>query len=53
MAVKVKRGFISEAKVYESRNAAERTERRWRVRLNPDYDEAVVVRSRLVRNSAR
>jgi len=43
VAVKVERGFISKAKVYESFDAAQRTVRRWRSCLNPDYDEAEVL----------
>ncbi|HEU0037698.1 MAG TPA: hypothetical protein VFR76_00330, partial [Verrucomicrobiae bacterium] len=53
VAVKVERGFVSEAKVFESLNAATRTERKWRARLNPDYDEAAVVSSRLTRDRAK
>src|SRR6266498_782371 len=49
VAVKVERGFISDAKVFESLSAAMRTERKWRARLNPDYDEAAVVSRRLTR----
>lgn len=48
VAVKVERGFISEAKVFESEQAAGQTERKWRARLNPDYDEAAVLMSRLI-----
>ena len=43
VAIKVERGFISEAKIFESIGAARRTERAWRANLNPDYDEAAVV----------
>jgi transposase len=45
VAVKVERGFISQAKVYESFDAAQRTVRKWRSRLNPDYDEADVLKA--------
>lgn len=48
VAVKVERGFISEAKVFESEQAARQAERKWRARLNPDYDEAAVLKSRLI-----
>jgi hypothetical protein len=47
VAVKVERGFICEARVYKSFSAAKWTEQRWRSRLNPDYDEAAVLESRL------
>ncbi len=47
VAVKVERGYISEARVFESLNAAEQTARKWRSLLNPDYDEAGVVKGRL------
>ena len=49
VAVKVERGYICEAKIYESFDAAKRTEQRWRSRLNPDYDEAVVLKGRIVK----
>jgi hypothetical protein len=49
IAVKVQRGYISEAKVYRTCGAARRAERRWRTRINPDYDEVGVVQSRLNR----
>ena len=48
VAVKVKRGFVCEAKVFESAAAAKQTERRWRASLNPDYDEAAVIKSRFI-----
>ena len=48
VAVKVERGFICAAKVFESEQAAQQTEQKWRARLNPDYDEAAVVKSCLV-----
>lgn len=48
VAVKVERGFIREAVVFESLDKAKRTERKWRARLNPDYDEAAVVKSRFL-----
>jgi hypothetical protein len=45
VAVKVERGFISVAKVFESEKAASQTVSSWRKRLNLDYDEAEVVRA--------
>lgn len=45
VAVKVERGFICKAKVFESANLAKRAERRWRSRLNPDYDETAVLKA--------
>lgn len=48
VAVKVERGFIAEAQVFESEQAAEQTGRKWRARLNPDYDEAAVLKRRLI-----
>ena len=47
VAVKVERGYVSEARLFESLDAAQRTEKRWRARLNPDYDEAAIVKGRL------
>jgi hypothetical protein len=43
VAVKVQRGFICKAKVYESFGSARTIVRRWQSRLNPDYDEAAVI----------
>ena len=43
VAVKVVRGFVEQARIFETFDAAKRTERKWRVNLNPDYDEAAVV----------
>jgi len=48
VAVKVWRGYISDARVYESFSSAKQTERRWRSRINPDYDETAVLKSKLV-----
>ena len=48
VAVKVERGFISEARVFESLAAANRIEQHWRASLNPDYDEAAVVKSQFI-----
>ena len=47
VAVKVERGFICAAKVFESLEKAEQVERKWRARFNPDYDEVAVVKTRL------
>ncbi len=43
VAVKIERGFVSEARLFESLRKAEQTERRWRKALNLDYDETGVV----------
>jgi len=45
VAVKVERGFICKAKVFSSLNSAQKAERRWRSRLNPDYDETAVLKA--------
>lgn len=47
VAVKVERGFVGEARIFESIDAARRVERRWRAKCNPDYDETAVVEGRL------
>lgn len=47
VAVKVERGFICDAKAYESFKSAKRMEQRWRSRINPDYDETAVIESQL------
>ena len=52
VAVKVERGFVKEAKIFESIDAARRTERKWRANLNPDYDEAAVVEGQFVPHTA-
>ena len=39
VAVRVQRGFITEIKAYRGQKAARQTERRWRKKMNPDYDE--------------
>lgn len=48
VAVRVQRGFVTDVRAYRDQAAARRTERKWRQRMNPDYDEtglsAVVVR---------
>lgn len=50
VAVRIQRGFVTEIKAYDEKTAARRTERSWRRRMNPDYDEtsfsAVVVNVR-------
>jgi hypothetical protein len=43
VAIRVERGFICKAKIYESLAPARRAVRRWKSRLNPDYDEASVI----------
>ena len=53
VAVKVERGYICDARVYESFKSAKRTERRWQSRTNPDYDETAVIESRLISSCAR
>ena len=45
VAVKVERGFIYKAKVFDSFDSAKRTERRWRSHFNPDYDETAVLKA--------
>lgn len=47
VAVKVERGYVSEARLCETQSSAERVEKNWRRRLNPDYDEAGVVKCQL------
>lgn len=53
VAVRVERGYVSEAKVFESVNAAKQTERRWRNRFNPDYDETAVISGSFVPSRKR
>lgn len=48
VAVRVERGYVSEARVFESESAAKQAERRWRNRFNPDYDETAVISSSFV-----
>jgi hypothetical protein len=48
VAVKVERGYITKANIYDSSNAAKQIVQRWQACLNPDYDEAAVVESRFV-----
>lgn len=48
VAVKVERGFISDARAYESFDSAKRAERRWQSSSNPDYDETAVIKSNFV-----
>lgn len=43
VAVKVERGFPTEAIGFHRRSAAEKQERQWRKILNPDYDETEVL----------
>jgi len=42
VAVKVERGLPVEARGYRSRASAKRQERRWRKRMNLDYDDTGV-----------
>jgi hypothetical protein len=42
VAVRIERGFVAEVRAYGTRTAARRTERRWRRRINPDYDETAL-----------
>jgi hypothetical protein len=55
VAVRVQRGFVSDIRAYCDPVAARRTERSWRRRMNPDYDDtglsSVVVSPR--RSTAR
>jgi hypothetical protein len=39
VAVRIQRGFVTDVRAYRDRAAARRTERSWRQRMNPDYDE--------------
>ncbi len=43
VAVKVERGFPTEAVGFSRRSSAEKLERRWRKNLNFDYDETEVL----------
>ena len=43
VAVRVERGFPAEARGFSRRSDAERQERVWRRRMNPDYDETGVL----------
>src|SRR5512143_495284 len=42
VAVRVRRGFITDIRAYDDPAPARRTERRWRSRMNSDYDEGAV-----------
>jgi hypothetical protein len=42
IAVKVWRGIPDKIKVFSTETAARRTERAWRAKSNPDYDESAV-----------
>jgi hypothetical protein len=50
VAVKVKRGYVCAARIFQSLRTAEQTKKRWLRRLNPDYDEAAVIKSRFLPN---
>jgi hypothetical protein len=47
VAVKVERGYISQASLFGCRGKAQKLVRRWQARLNPDYDEVAVVKGRV------
>jgi hypothetical protein len=47
VAVKVERGYLSRASLFDTRSQAQTTVRRWHKRLNPDYDEAAVIQGRI------
>lgn len=47
IAVRVERGYITEAKAFESQSRARRIEAKWRAVANPDYDESAVLKTRL------
>jgi hypothetical protein len=53
VAVRVERGFITQAEVYESKIAAKRKERVWRKKFNPDYDETAVIGASLIPHRTR
>jgi hypothetical protein len=42
VAVRVQRGFITDVRAYRDPASARRTERGWRRRMNPDYDETTL-----------
>ncbi len=43
----VERGFIEKVRLFQTRELADRLCRRWKKKVNPDYDEVAIVRSRL------
>jgi len=43
IAVKVWRGFPDEVRGFKRKTDAEEQERRWREKMNPDYDETGVL----------
>ena len=47
VAVRVERGFVSEARVFKTYSSAQRAEQRWRTSQNADYDESAVLQSEL------
>lgn len=47
LAIQVQRGFIAQASVFRTRNAALTCERKWRSIANPDYDESAVLRKHI------
>ena len=48
IAVRVERGFVTEALPFLTKRAAERRESRWRAVANPDYDETAVFARRIM-----
>jgi hypothetical protein len=42
VAVRIQRGFVADVRAYRDPAAARRTERSWRQRMNPDYDETAL-----------
>jgi hypothetical protein len=42
IAIRSQRGFITDAAVFETENAAALRERRWRKTANVDYDETAI-----------
>jgi hypothetical protein len=51
IAVRCERGFITNAEVFLSRQAAEGCEAQWRSAANPDYDESAVFYRKLPHNT--
>lgn len=50
--VKVIRGFVDDVVLFDSYEAASKTEERWRARSNPDYDEVAVIKARIGKSVA-
>jgi len=53
VAVRVERGYVTEAKFFESVSMAKQTERRWRNCFNPDYDETAVISGSIIPSRKR